>query len=169
MYQNQSKQVMKIRIPYNGNNKCEPTVLFLTNKPVIIIHGDKKGTCMLIDVADRTVIKKEAEKILKCKDLIIEIQRMWNVTAKVIPVITGATGTISKSLRQYLSNIPGKQEIRELQKNSHIGLCTYSTESANVKVQNIFHGRFSSTCNTNCKYWTAATLYTLETWFVSGI
>ena len=35
--------------------------------------------CMLIDVAipgDRNVIKKEAEKILKHKDLTIEIQRM---------------------------------------------------------------------------------------------
>jgi len=42
---------------------------------------------MLIDVAvskDRNVIKKEAEKILKCKDFITEIQRMWNVKAKVI-------------------------------------------------------------------------------------
>jgi hypothetical protein len=36
----------------------------------------------------------------------------------VIPVIIGATGTISKSLREYLSNIPGKHEIRELQKTS---------------------------------------------------
>jgi len=37
---------------------------------------------MFIDVAisgDRNVIKKEAEKILKYKDLTIEIQRMWNV------------------------------------------------------------------------------------------
>jgi hypothetical protein len=37
---------------------------------------------MLIYVAipgDRNVIKKEAEKILKYKDLTIEIQRMWNV------------------------------------------------------------------------------------------
>jgi hypothetical protein len=37
---------------------------------------------MLIEVAipgDRKVIKKEAEKILKYKDIIIEIQRMWNL------------------------------------------------------------------------------------------
>jgi len=44
---------------------------------------------------------------------------MWNVKAKVIPLVTGATGTISKSLIQYLSNIPGKHETEEL-KNSHI-------------------------------------------------
>jgi hypothetical protein len=44
------------------------------------------------------VIKKAADKILKYKDLIIEIQRMQNVKAKVIPVITEATGTTSKSL-----------------------------------------------------------------------
>ena len=52
---------------------------------------------MLIDAAisvDRNVIKKVAEKILKYKDLTIEIQRMWNVETKVIPVIIGATGTI---------------------------------------------------------------------------
>ena len=55
---------------------------------------------MLIDIAisgDRNVIKKEAEKIPKYKDLTIEIQCMWNVKTKVIPVIIGATGTISKS------------------------------------------------------------------------
>jgi len=57
---------------------------------------------------DRNVIKKEAEKVLKCKDLTVEIQRMWNVKTKVIPVIIGATGTISKSFRKYASNVPGK-------------------------------------------------------------
>ena len=64
---------------------------------------------------DRNVIKTEAERILKYKDLITENQRMWTVKAKVIPVIRGATGTISKSLRLYLSNVPGKHEIKELQ------------------------------------------------------
>jgi hypothetical protein len=43
------------------------------------------------------------------------------VKTKVIPVIIGATGTISKSLRQYLSNIPGKHEIKELQKTAALG------------------------------------------------
>jgi hypothetical protein len=46
------------------------------NKPDIIIRDNEKGRCMLIDVAisgDRNVIKKEAENILKYKDLIIEV------------------------------------------------------------------------------------------------
>jgi hypothetical protein len=46
---------------------------------------------------------------------------MWNVKAKVISVIIGATGTISKSLRQYLSNITGKHEIKEFQKTAILG------------------------------------------------
>jgi len=69
------------------------------DKPDIIICDNKQGTCTLIDVAvpgDRNLIKKEDEKILKYKNLIIEIQRVWNVKAKVIPVIRGATGTILK-------------------------------------------------------------------------
>jgi len=50
---------------------------------------------------------------------------MWNVKAKVIPVIRGATGTISKSLRQYLSNRPRKHEIKELKKQPYWVLHTY--------------------------------------------
>jgi len=46
---------------------------------------------------------------------------MWNVKAKVMPVIIGATGTITKSLRQYLINIPDKQKIKELQKTAILG------------------------------------------------
>jgi hypothetical protein len=58
-----------------------------------MICDNENGALVLIDVAisgDRNAIKKEAEKFLKYKDLII-----------------GTTGTISKSFRQYLSNILG--------------------------------------------------------------
>jgi len=68
-------------------------------KADIIISDNEKGTCQFIDVAisgDRNMIKTEAQKILKYKDLTKEIQRMWNVETKVTPVIIGATGTISK-------------------------------------------------------------------------
>ena len=67
------------------------------------------------------MIKKEAEKILKYKNLTIEIQRMWNVKTKVIPVIIGAIGAISKSFRKRVSNIPGKHEVKELQKTAILG------------------------------------------------
>jgi len=83
---------------------------------------------MLIDVAilgERNVIKKEAEKILKYKYLTIEIQRMWKVKTRVIPVVIGATGTISKSFRKYISNIPGNHEMKELQKTAICALLTY--------------------------------------------
>jgi hypothetical protein len=46
---------------------------------------------------------------------------MWNVKTKAIPVIIGATGTISKSFRQYVSTIPGNHDIRELQKTTILG------------------------------------------------
>jgi hypothetical protein len=41
--------------------------------------------------ADRNVVKKEGKMILKYKDLTIEIQHMWNVKTKVLPIITGET------------------------------------------------------------------------------
>jgi hypothetical protein len=64
---------------------------------------------------------KKAEIILKYKDLTIEIQHMWNVKTRVVPVIIGATGTISKPFRKYVSIIPGNHEVRELQKTAILG------------------------------------------------
>jgi len=47
---------------------------------------------------------------------------MWNVKANVISVmLTKTTATISESLRQYLSNILGKHEVKELQKTAILG------------------------------------------------
>jgi hypothetical protein len=87
-------------------------------------------------LGDRNVIRKEAKKILKYKDLITEIQRMWNVKTKVTPVITGATGTISESFSKYLRSVPGKHDIKELQKTAILGTAhTHTAESANVEAQ----------------------------------
>ena len=76
----ETNQTSKVTILWNQQVQTDRTIP--SNKPDIIIRDNEKGTCMLIDVAisgDRNVIKKEAEKILKYKDLTIEIQRMWKV------------------------------------------------------------------------------------------
>jgi len=44
-----------------------------------------------------------------------------HVKTKVIPVMIEVTGTISKSFRKYVSNIPGKHEVKELQKTAILG------------------------------------------------
>jgi hypothetical protein len=46
---------------------------------------------------------------------------MWNAKTKVIPVIIGSTGTISKSFRKYLSNILGKCGSKKVQKTAIFG------------------------------------------------
>ena len=96
----------------------------LNNEPDIITRDDEKGTRMLINVAipeDRNVITKKLRRFQHIKKLTIEIQRMWNVEAKEMPVIIRATGTISKSLRKYLNKIEGKHEIKEKQTTAILG------------------------------------------------
>ena len=84
---------------------------------------------------------------------------MWNVITRLVPVTIGATGNISKSFRKYVSNIPGNHEVRELQKRAILGTALYN--SANVGTSDI------GTINSNDRI--AETLYSLGTWFVSGI
>jgi len=115
-------QGRKVTILWNQQIQTDRSIP--NNKPDIIGRDNEKGIYMLIDAAisgDRNVIKKEAEKILTYKDLTIEIQSMCNVKTKVIPIIIGVTGTISKSFRKYVSNIPGKHEVKELQKTAILG------------------------------------------------
>jgi hypothetical protein len=85
------------------------------NMADIIIKNKKEKTCTLIDVAiptDRNVVLKK---------LGIEIQRMWNLKCTIVPVIIGATGIVTKSLRNNLEAIPGKHSIDSLQQTAVLG------------------------------------------------
>jgi len=114
------------------------------------------------------VIKKEAAKSLNYKDL-----NRNSAHAECESKSDTINNRGEWNHLKITQTIPEKPHIRKAQnkgtaKNSHIGQCTHTTETANVKIQNILHGRNNITCSTNCKYRTAATLYTLETWIVSG-
>jgi hypothetical protein len=113
----------KVTILWNQQVQTDRTIP--SNKPDIVIRNNEKGTCILIDVAipsDRNVIQKEAEKILKYKDLTIEVQRTWNVKTRVIPVITGVTGTISKS---FSAPYQETMKLRNYRKLPYWALHTY--------------------------------------------
>jgi len=71
--------------------------------------------------ADRNVMQKEAENIIKYKGLCIEIQRMWNMKCMIIPVITGATGIVAEGLKKNLEFIPGKHSVDTLPKTAVLG------------------------------------------------
>ena len=83
----------KVTILWNPPVQTDNTIH--NNKPTIMVHGNEKGACMLIDL----------------KDLTVEIQHMQNVKTRAIPAITEPTETISKSFRKYLNNILGKHKI----------------------------------------------------------
>jgi len=64
---------------------------------------------------DGNVIRKGTENRLKYKDLTIQIQRMWNVKIR-----NTSNKNNFQSFRKYLSNILGKQEIKNYRIQSAI-------------------------------------------------
>jgi hypothetical protein len=82
----------------------------IANKSDFITGNNKKGRCLVTRCIFRRQ-KCDQEKnreFLVYKDHRIETQRMRNIKAIAIPLITGKTGTISKSFRPYPSNVQEK-------------------------------------------------------------
>ena len=46
---------------------------------------------------------------------------MWNLKGTIIPVLIGATGILTRSLRKHLEAVPGKHSIDSLQKTAILG------------------------------------------------
>ena len=81
--------------------------------------------------ADRNVVQKEAEKKLKYKSFCIEIHRMWNLKCTIVPVIIGATGIVTRSLKKF-GNSTRKTFDTFTIKDSCTWNITHNTESAAV-------------------------------------
>jgi len=45
---------------------------------------------------------------------------MWNLKCTIVPVIIGATGIVTRSLKKNLENVPGKHSIDSLQKQLYL-------------------------------------------------
>ena len=58
----------------------------------------------MIDIvvpSDSNIKKKEYEKLEKYQGLKEELERMWKVKAKVVPVVIGALGAVSRKLEEW--------------------------------------------------------------------
>jgi len=75
--------------------------------------------------------------------------------------------TISKSFRKCLNNTTVEDVVKDCRKQPYWALHIFR-EVLNAEVQNIQLGK-CIICYIYCKYRVAATLYTLEAWFVSSI
>ena len=85
----------------------------------------EKKRVWIIDVAipgDGRIEEKELEKISKYQDLKIEIERLWEKQATVVPVVIGSLGAIPRDLRKHLRTI-GLESISpsQLQKTVLLG------------------------------------------------
>jgi hypothetical protein len=93
---------------------------------------------MLIDVAisgDRNVIKKEAEKILKYKDLAIKNTAQVEYKNKCDTSNNRDNWNHFKIIEKIPEQRTGKARNQGTTENSHIGHCTHTAESTDVKVQ----------------------------------
>jgi hypothetical protein len=90
------------------------------NSPDIIIKNQKRENMHTLR-CDNTCRQKCCAKESGKEEFCIEIQRMWNLKCTIIPIITGATGIVTRSLRKNLEAVPGKDSTVSLQKTAILG------------------------------------------------
>ena len=83
------------------------------NRPDIVIKDKVLKKALIIDVACPVVTnvgKKEWEKVAKYTGLRVELEKMWGLDAKTVPIIVGGLGAVTKNLGDELSKIPGSPD-----------------------------------------------------------
>ena len=95
------------------------------NRPDITVHDTKKRTCLFIDIsvpACHNVVRKEADKIVKYRDLEIEVQKCWNLSkVRTIPVVIGALGTVCMDIDDHIKVISPRIDFNTIQKTALLG------------------------------------------------
>ena len=90
----------------------------------MVVVDREKETFNIIDIAvpaDAGIIEKKKEKVEKYQDLRREVARLWNVKAKVVPIVVGALGAVTPNLSKHLDAIGVTTWIELLQKAALLG------------------------------------------------
>ena len=73
--------------------------------PDLVVVDKKRRTCKITDFAilgDSRIEEKEKEKIIKYQDLRRELQKIWNVRVKIIPLVVDSLAAIPKQFGNRL-------------------------------------------------------------------
>jgi len=78
------------------------------NSPDIVCIDLTKKYAFLIDIAvpgDSCISQKITEKYQRYTNLKIEIQKMWLMSASIVPVVLGSLGSVPTSLKKLLQQL----------------------------------------------------------------
>jgi hypothetical protein len=82
------------------------------------------------------MIKKEVENFTIYDDLTTEIEIICNIKSKLVPKLIGTTGNMSKSLRQYTSNVYLESRKRRHSRKQPISNCTHTHTLLEIQIKN---------------------------------
>ena len=77
-------------------------------RPDLVLVDKKERSCKMIDFAvpgDSRIAEKEKDKLEKYQELGRELQKIWNIKVKIIPLVVGSLGAIPKQFGNRLKQI----------------------------------------------------------------
>ena len=92
--------------------------------------------CLIIDVAcpvDNNLILKRNEKLDNYSELRLEIARMWDKETLIVPIITGALGSIKNDLECNLKKLDIPCNVETLQKSVLLGTANILRKVLSIK------------------------------------
>ena len=92
-------------------------------RPDLVVVDKKERNCKIIDFAvpGDSRIEEEKDKIEKYQDLGRELQKIWNVKVKIIPLVVGSLGAIPKQFGNRLKQIGIAVGTAQVQKTVLLG------------------------------------------------
>ena len=89
-----------------------------------LVVVDKERSCKIIDFAvpgDSRIEEKDKDKIGKYQDLGRELQKVWDVKVKIIPLVVGSLGAIPNQFSNRLKQIGIAAGAAQVQKTVLLG------------------------------------------------
>ena len=90
----------------------------------MVVVDNKEGSYKIIDFAvprDSRIEEKEKDKIEKYQELGRELQKIWNVKVKIIPLVIGSLGATPKQFGNRLKQIGITVGTAQVQKTFLLG------------------------------------------------